>query len=227
MAAFRRRRRVRPRKNRFGRLRRRRFGRRIGRRKVRPNVLYCKLTRTVTRKIDLRIATGSPNQIEIQELRINLNNFAEHINLASNFEKIKILKQVVSVIPCQNVSNSTTSIQLHYAIVPYKKESPALSTPFPAILSVDKAKMISNTRRASMALVPAAHLHSSGQTSDDMNKLVYKPEFSIPATGVSATIYSGFVAFERNSDEVFENKQAWFVVKQDIYVKYSVQRSFI
>ncbi|UNY50593.1 capsid protein [Chifec virus UA13_1727] len=196
---------------------RRRFGRRIRRR--RQATLYCKITRTIHASHPLKDEYNLP-------LHVTLNDFSEHVNLAATFERVKVLRQVVTVYPQQNVSNTSTSRVGGYCLVPYHKTLPTTYINYPTALSVDKAKAFRATQTGRMSFVPCSRLvveNSAGAVSVAYQNS-WKPEFEITAENTIPQLYTGFICFESLAQSAVT---AYYTIKQDLYVKYKNQRSFI
>lgn len=215
--AFRRRRFVR---RKTGFRRRKVFKRRSMRRRRRQPVLYVKITRSIHVNVE-------PQQEKNVSMQISLNDFAEHVNLAANFERVKVLRQVVRVFPQQNVSNSSTSRIGSYCLFPYHKPAPSTEINFPTALSIDKAKVFRGTSVGRMSFVPASRLAVDANLpagTTNYSKTEWKPEFEIGSGATTSILYTGmFVAENINTPNV----DAYYTIIQDLYVRYKNQRSFI
>lgn len=194
------------------RRRRRHYGR------SRQSVLYVKLTRTVQINVTPGLESNYP-------MHVTLDDFAEHINLAANFERVKALRQVVRVFPHQNVSNNSTSRVGNYCLVPYHKPAPTPAINFPTALSVDKAKIFRDTQKGRMSFVPAARLSADATPTNLSIKTEWRPEFEIGTGPTLPHLYTGFLVVENLGAAVTTGTH--YTVVQDLYVKYSVQRSFV
>ncbi len=184
----------------------------------RTPVLYVKLTRTI------QVAIG-PNIEFNQPLHVTLNDFAEHINLAPNFERVKVLRQVVRVFPQQNVSNTSTSRVGNYCMFPYHKPPPGTTINFPTALSIDKAKIFRCTQKGRMSYVPAARLDADAAPTNQSIRTDWRPEFEIGTTATLPMLYTGMIVFENIG--VALGTSAFYTIVQDLYVRYKNQRSFI
>lgn len=207
-----RRRRVIYRRNRFKRVRRARS------RVWKTPTLYVKLTKTI-------VVTASPLTDLNINLSVALNDFAEHINLGPNFERVKVYRQVVRVLPQQNVSNTSTSRVANYALIPYHKPPPTSPVTFVNAISIDKAKIYRQTHVGRMSFVPAARLDADATGGNQTIRTDWRPEFEISTTATLPNLYTGFVVFEATG--VATGSQSFFTVVQDLYVRYKNQRSFI
>ena len=156
-------------------------------------------------------------------LHCMLNDFAEHTNLAPNFERVKVYKIRVRIYPHQNVSNDSTSTVPLYAIFPYHKDLPSPVTTFANILSIDKCKIRRQTQYNSMTFVPASLYTVFGS---EWNTLTWRPEFELLSTGSTQKLYTGGVFFE-GVDGLPEGKKTTFTIVYDVFVKYKNQRSII
>ena len=204
--------------------RRNRFGRRVNRfrrfrrvRRRRTPVLFCKLTRTV-------VVTHNNSVEQTEAFHVTLNDFAEHINLAPNFERVKVLRQVIKVYPQQNVANNTTSRIGSYALVPYHKPMPTTTPTYGASLSIDRAKIFRGTSFGRMSFVPATRLGADASPNNQFIRTDWKPEFEIGTTATLPVLYTGFIAFEANTGNL---NSSIYTIVQDLYVRYRNQRSFI
>lgn len=182
-------------------------------------MLFVKLTRTIQIAI--------PPSVEFnQPLHVSLNDFAEHINLAPNFERVKVLRQTVRVLPQQNVSNTSTSRVGNYCMLPYHKPLPTSLINFPTALSVDKAKVFRCTAKGKMSFVPATRLDSDGVGGNQTIRTDWRPELEIGTTATNVIFYTGMIVFE-NINAGLTGTTAYYTVIQDLYVRYKNQRSFI
>lgn len=184
----------------------------------RTPVLYCKLTRTVQ-------LNAVPNAENNFALHVTLNDFAEHINLAANFERVKVLRQVVRVYPQQNVSNNSTSRTGSYCLLPYHKPAPTTPVNFPTALSIDKAKIFRNTQKGRMSFVPAARLVVDASPANQAIRTDWKPEFEISTGATLPNLYTGMLVVENLGALVLTG--TFYTVVQDLYVRYRNQRSFV
>lgn len=215
MYVARRRRPVYRRRSRPGRPYRRRL-----RRKKTPT-LYVKLTRTV------QITVPSATEYNYA-LHVTLNDFAEHINLAASFERVKVLRQTVRVYPQQNVSNTSTSRVGNYCLLPYHKPAPTTAINFPTALSIDKAKIYRGTAKGRMSFVPAARVDvdATGTPASQTVQTSWRPEFEISAGPTLPILYTGMLVVE-NIGITVPPVVSYYTLVQDLYVRYKNQRSFI
>lgn len=181
--------------------------------------MYCKLTRTVQ-------AVVPPNTEYNLALHVTLNDFAEHINLAPNFERVKVLRQTVRVFPQQNVSNTSTSRVGNYCLLPYHKPTPVTPINFPTALSIDKAKIYRCTKVGRMSFVPATRLDADAAPTNQTIRTDWRPEFEIGTTATLPILYTGMFCVE-NIGVAVGGSNAYFTLVQDLYVRYKNQRSFI
>lgn len=158
---------------------------------------------------------------------ISLNDFAEHINLAGNFERVKVLRQTVLVLPQQNVANNTTSRIGSYALIPYHKPLPTTpSLNFPTALSIDKAKVFRGTQKGRMSFVPAARIgvEQSGEAGVGYTRTDWRPTLELGREATLPYLYTGFFAHENLGVTGMEYH---YTIIQHLYVRYYNQRSFI
>nr|QHN64369.1 capsid protein [Cyclovirus sp.] len=194
----------------------RRYRRRFHRRRT-PH-LACKITRTLT----IDVAANSDN---IYAMNVTLDAFAEHRNLAPNFERVKVLRQNIRVFPQQNVANNSTSRVGTYAIVPYHKPIPASPISFATAVSIDRAKIYRCTEKGRMSFVPAARLSADATPNNLSIRTDWRPEFEIGTGATLPHLYTGFISVENLGADVTIGPK--FVIIQDLYVIYKNQRSFI
>lgn len=198
------------------RRRRRRGIRRAHRRRV-PK-LSVKLTRTIQLDADGK----AENNLS---LHCNLNEFAEHINLGANFERVKVWKVKARVYPQQNVANNSTSRVGNYCIVPYHNVMPTTPINFPTALSIDKAKVFRGTQCGRMSFVPVSRLNVDHSTSADATYTVaqWRPTFEISKTASTQWLYNGFLVPEK----INQDTASHFTIVLDVFVTYYNQRSFL
>lgn len=184
----------------------------------RTPTLYVKLTRSIQ-------VTFGPNVQLTQPLHVTLNDFAEHINLAPNFERVRVLRQNVRIYPQQNVSNSSTSRVGGYCIYPYHKPLPTTPPNYPTALSIDKAKIYRGTSVGRMSFVPAARLAAEDATATANIRTDWKPTFEIGAGATTPILYTGAITFENLG--ILLGPSSFYTIIQDLHVVYKNQRSFI
>lgn len=191
--------------------------RRVLHRRRQP-VLWVKLTRTIQ-------VTQAPNVELNVPLHCQLNDFSEHINLGANFERVKVYKQVIRVLPQQNVSNTSTSRVGNYCILPYHKPVPSPFVSLPTALSVDKAKIFRGTQKGRMSFVPATRLDADSSTGNQTIRTDWRPEFEIGTTATLPILYTGMLVFENLG--IALGPTSYYTIVMDLYVRYKNQRSFI
>jgi len=157
---------------------------------------------------------------------VSLNDFAEHINLGGNFERVKVLRQTVCVYPHQNVANNTTSRIGSYALIPYHKPLPSPGPNFPTALSIDKAKIFRGTQKGRMSFVPAARIgvEQAGEAGVGYTRTDWRPTLELGRDANLPYLYTGFFAHENLGIQQMEYH---FTIIQHLYVRYYNQRSFI
>lgn len=163
------------------------------------------------------------------EFTQSLASFAEFKNLAPNFERVKVNRLVVRVLPHQNVSNNSTSRVANYCVFPYHKNFESPNPTFEAALSVDKAKVYRVTQKAVRSFVPCtycADVPSNPAGSTSYEGIRWKPEFIIDRTTNTMVTYNGAMAFEKIDGATEENK-THFTIIFDIYCVFKNQRSFV
>ncbi len=202
--------------------RRRRFKpvrRRVYRKRRPTPALYIKLTRTV------QIAVA-PNTEFNYSFQVSLNDFAEHINMAPNFERVKVLRQDIRVYPQQNVSNTSTSRVGNYCLFPYHRPAPTTAINFPTALSIDKAKVFRGTQKGRQSYVPATRVvtDSTGGTNQ-ASRTDWKPEFEITNAQSLNIMYTGMMVVE-NLGVPLGGATAYYTVVMDMWVRYKNQRAF-
>lgn len=201
--------------------RRRRFKpvRRRYRRTRRPTpAITLKLTRTVQ-------VTVPPATEYNYSFAVSLNDFAEHINMAPNFERVKVLRQDIRVFPQQNVSNTSTSRVGSYCLLPYHRPAPTSAINFPTALSIDKAKIFRSTAKGRMSFVPATRIvtDSTGGTNQ-ASRTDWRPEFEITTAQSLNILYTGMMVVE-NLNVALGTSQ-YYTIVMDMWVRYKNQRSF-
>ncbi|UPW41428.1 capsid protein [Dipodfec virus UA04Rod_5913] len=217
------------------RLRRRKPVRRVGRR-ARPRrwqrrrktgTLYCKLTKITIYSID-----NTKN--DFLDLAVNPEDFTEYTSLAKNFEFCKFLKVKVTILPLQNVSNSSSSIMPCYAMTPWHYNIP-IPNGFDKFLSMDKAKCFRGTQVGRQTYVPSVMVQTGQMPNTVPNPLTapylttvhWRPEIrTVQSTGEKTpTIRTGAVCFQGSSEIV--NKTSAYNIKWDVWVKFSGQTTML
>ncbi|UUG66206.1 capsid protein [Calfel virus LSF31_cyc880] len=207
-----------------GIVRRRRFrGRRRIFRRRRPlrrrgkGTFYCKFTKSTT--LEVPITSTSDWSASFVP-----SDFLEYTNLAAAFESIQFLKAKVRVLPCQNISNNSTSVVPSYCMLPWHRDSPPGSAlTFNQFVSSDHAKIYRMTERGKQMYVPNTLVLADGQSDKEGTKeghqIVWKPviERAI-ASGKLPRIYCGLVAFQGISTLPAGTK-AYFDIITDVWVK--------
>lgn len=179
----------------------------------------CKFT-----KVSLFTVDNTKN--EILDLGFLPTDFTEFSSLAKNFEFVKYLKVKVTVMPLQNVSNSSTSIMPAYAMTPWHYNI-ALPKDFNAYLSMDKAKIRRGTQIGYQSYVPSIMLSSGINPNDPkaayLSTVRWRPEIrTTTETGEAFPfIRTGIAAFQGSSDIL--NKTSAYNIKWDVFVKFSGQ----
>lgn len=184
----------------------------------RTPTLRVKLTRTVQITHELK-------NFSIYPCHVQLADFAENTNLASNFERVTISKVVCKIFPHQNVANNSTSRLPNYCIFPYHRgiaNAGALLN-FPTALSIDKAKVYRSTQIGRMSFVPMARLRADPE-STNFTVSKWRPTFDIGRESMDQWLYCGYLAFEHVAEL---EGSSYFTMVQDVYVTYKNQRSFI
>lgn len=216
-----RRRRVSRRKpvRRYQRRLRRRF-----RRRRRSGNLLAKLTKVSQ-------LTVKNNITSIWNCSFYPEDFKEYTQLAKNFESVKFLRVRVTVLPLQNVANSTTSVAPAYAMTPWHY---AIDLPkeFSSYLSMDKAKIFRQTHIGSQAYVPnimsvtQVRTAGSGATSNS-DQIVWRPEIRAnvyAATEKLPNIKCGAIAFQGATELT---GSTLFNIKTDVYCVFKSQNQMI
>lgn len=203
-------------------VRRVRRSRRVVRRRRRPSSnLFCKLT-----KISIYSTDNSKN--EYLQLGFKPDDFPEYVSLAKNFQYVKFLKMRVTILPLQNVANSSTSIMTSYVMTPWHMDN-ALPTDFNAYLSLDRAKVYRGTQVGYQTYVPSTFLYSSSTANQASgpNVIDWRPTIRTVKAEASGSnfylpyIYGGVAAFQGSPDII--NKSAAYNVKYDVYCKFISQ----
>ncbi|UBR88850.1 putative capsid protein [mongoose-associated cyclovirus Mon-32] len=200
--------------------RRRMFRRRYTKRSRSTPTLACKLTKTV--QVSTNLKTGGFTTCNFQ-----LNDFAEFTNLASNFERVRVVRCRVRVLPHQNVANNSTSENLNYAIVPYHGPITSGQLPnFPTSLSIDRAKVYRMTQRGYMNFVPAIRYSVDSDGGNQTLGIKWRPELYISTAASKEILYTGFINYE-GATYINENYASHFTVIMDVFVRFKNQRGFI
>lgn len=200
--------------------RRRVFKRRYRKRTTGSGCLF-KFTRT--------IQLEHPTNVDgMYSLHTSLDDYAEHQNLAPNFEMAKVLKVITRVHPHQNVSNNSTSRVGSYCLLPYHRVI-SKTVNFPTALSVDRAKTYRSTAKGRLASVPCTRINTIKSTgAGEYSMVKWRPTIDLSQNASSEALYCGYIVFENIGGSVDPPPpREYYTIIQEIYVKYYTQRSFI
>lgn len=209
--------------------RRRRFVRRRriqGRRRISRGQFRVKLTETQLVKADVA-------KNEVKELHVDLTNFDEFKRLGSNFEYCQPRLVVQTIIPQQNVSNTSTSAVPPYVMFPYHKNIPSSGVGFSDFLSMDKAKLYRGTQVGRMAYVPSIGLLNNidqpvggGDWTKHFRTDLFRPKLRCQDMNGGSIdlprIYCGGAVFAGNASITGES---YFFVKTDVYLTFYNQNT--
>ncbi|AEL87787.1 putative capsid protein [Bat associated cyclovirus 2] len=216
--ALRRYRRVRriPRRRRTG-FRRRLYRRgRKFRARVAPGDMLCKLSKISSISVD--------NQTNhVYYTSVKLSDFDEWSNMRAVFQRTKIIKMKVTVMPLQNVANNSTSTVPAYCMIPWHQPPFGPTTNFNGMISIDKHKLRRQTQGCTQSYVPSILQMAKyqGSTGNDC-VVVWRPTLSNDFAQ-ETTIFGGAIGFQ--GDDSMEGRKTHFNIKIELYVKMVQQES--
>ncbi|ADD62474.1 capsid protein [Human associated cyclovirus 7] len=204
--------------------RRRRYRRRYRRKRGTTKGFKVKLTET-------QLVQANVTKNELKELHIDLANFTEFNRLQDSFEYFVPRLVVHTIIPQQNVSNTSTSAVPPYCMFPYHKNIPSTGVGWTDYLSVDKAKLYRGTQVGRMAFVPSIGMLNNVEIncvgSDcKLNKFyrqdIFRPKLRCPDSNAPEAsqlprLFCGGVCFAGNSF-LKESDKSYFMIKTDVYL---------
>lgn len=151
--------------------------------------------------------------------------FPEWSNMRAVFQRTKINKIVVRVMPLQNVANNSTSTVPCYVVFPWHNNDVPAKTSFNSMLSVDKHKVRRQTQGVSQSYVPSVQLNTYNVQAGGSNGTVaWKPTLQHDWSGVEQIrIYGGIIGFQ--GDDSMEGRKTHFNIFTDVYVEMQEQES--
>lgn len=160
---------------------------------------------------------------------ITLADFPEYAPLANTFERIKLRRAKVTVLPQQNVSNNSTSIMPDYCMFPWKRELPQIGT-FNTFLSIDRCKLSRGTACMSQTYVPSILVSVETQGSVGVGvmsrQVKYRPTLECTNDTGEVIIYTGGMGMQALTDAPM-NAKAHYNVRIDVWCTFQNQNTLV
>lgn len=194
--------------------------RRIFRQRPGKGNFRVKLTRFVSITQDIAKTSQFP-------FDITLADFPEYPTLSGAFERIKIRRIKVTILPQQNVSNNSTSLMPDYCMFPWHRELPTIGS-FNTFLSIDRAKLSRGTACTSQMYVPSilVSVETKGAVGYGVmsRETKWRPTLECTNDTEKVIIYSGGMGMQSLSDAPADAK-AHYNIRVDCYVTFQNQNT--
>lgn len=180
--------------------------------------MYVKLSRIASFSVE-------NNKNEVYYIRFKLSDFPEWSNMASVFQRTKVLKIKATVQALQNVANNSTSTVPAYVMFPWHKGDFASGNDFNSMLSIDRHKIRKQTQNCTQTYVPSTELNAfvNGKLDGSYTQVQWRPTLNNTAGGGTVEIYGGCVGFQ--GDDSMEGRKSHFNILLDVWVKMIDQES--